>query len=135
MDSIQAAILNLKLEQVYLWTSKRRSVAEEYLTRIDNCHIKLPVFLMDSEPAWHLFTIEVRNRDNFIRYLEDKEIGYATNYPVPVPLQPCYGGERRIAEFPRAADKCSKLVNIPMCPTLNDGEVDYIISALNTYAI
>lgn len=135
MDSIQAAILNIKLEHIYLWTGKRRSIAKEYLARIDNCHVKLPAFLVDSEPAWHLFTIEVPDRNNFVRYLKDKEIGYATNYPVPVPLQPCYGGESRVAEFPRAAEKCSKLVNIPMCPTLSDREVDYIINALNAYTI
>tara|TARA_B110000093_G_scaffold181200_1_gene224768 strand:- start:497 stop:1594 length:1098 start_codon:yes stop_codon:yes gene_type:complete len=136
MDSIQAAILNLKLDHIQSWTAKRRDVAKNYFCKIVNRHIKLPVFLENSEPVWHLFTVEVDDRDSFVRYLEDKKIGYATNYPIPVPFQPCYGGVNNSPEeFPNAAKKCAKLVNIPMCPSLCGEDVDYIIDVLNAYNI
>ena len=135
MDSIQAAVLNLKLPEIKGWTNKRREIAGKYLSNISNPGITLPKFPHNSDPVWHLFTIEVTDRGNFIEYLREKNIECATNYPVPVPLQPCYkeGGYGPI-NFPNAVEKCSRLVNIPMCPTLSDTDVEYIIEALNAYS-
>lgn len=136
MDSIQAAVLNLKLDFILSWTEKRKLIASEYLNKINNSYLTLPKSLDNSDPVWHLFTIEVENRKNFSQYLKQCGIGHAFNYPVPVPLQPCY---KRLGfseeQIPNSSKKCSRLVNIPMCPTLRDSEIKYIIDSLNAYSI
>ncbi|OGY18494.1 MAG: hypothetical protein A2900_03465 [Candidatus Chisholmbacteria bacterium RIFCSPLOWO2_01_FULL_50_28] len=125
MDEIQAAVLSVKLRYLHGWTSRRRQLAKYYdreLSKVEG--ISLLTTLPFSKPAYHLYCIRAKARDDLQAYLAQKGIETRIHYPLPLHLQPAYRhlGYRR-GDFPNAQRLAAEILCLPMFPELTIGEV------------
>jgi dTDP-4-amino-4,6-dideoxygalactose transaminase len=130
LDGIQAAILNVKLKYLDNWIKKRNYVANRYLNEIKNKKIKLPKVVENVLSVWHLFVIQVENRDKFREYLSKNGIQSGIHYPVSLPKLKAYGEKN--CNF-KACKEDKFLVSLPMGEHLEDNEIDKIIEVVNNY--
>jgi len=132
LDEIQAAVLNVKLNNLDKWNEFRRNVADKYLNGITNEKIKLPKVSEYNEHVWHLFVVEVDDREKFMNYLKENNISSLIHYPTAISKQKAYS-EYENLDLPIALEKANKVVSLPMYYGLTDDEINYVIEVINNY--
>lgn len=125
LDTLQAAILSTKLKYLDRWNKLRRRHARRYnqlLTKIDG--VRLPQEAPYAYHNYHLYVIEVAQRDKLHRYLSRQGISTVIHYPTPIHLQPAYKhlGYKR-GDFPITEAVAEKILSLPMFPELTDKEI------------
>ena len=135
LDEIQAAFLRAKLPHLDKWNECRRSIAARYINEITNPLIKLPLPNDgDYEHIYHVFVIRCDERDRLEKYLSDLGIGTVKHYPVPMHLQGAYSDlGYKEGDFPIAEEISKTVLSIPIYYGMTDGEVDYVISSINSF--
>jgi dTDP-4-amino-4,6-dideoxygalactose transaminase len=132
LDTIQAAILNVKLAHLESWNAARRRVASWYRERLTGMpELGLPHVPAHVEPVWHLFVVQHAKRDALRATLNDAGIGVGIHYPVPLHLQPAYkhlGYEA--GRFPIAERQAATCLSLPIYAELAEADVDRVASAL-----
>lgn len=132
LDSIQAAVLDVKLKYLDGWNRKRQEVAQYYNRSLAGLNLKLPVTADYSTHIYHQYTLRApfSNR-GFIDYLQSKGIDSRVFYPVPLHLQKCfkYLGYKR-GDFPEAEKAARQTFTLPIYPELTGAEKDYIIESV-----
>ncbi len=134
LDSLQAAVLGVKLGCLDGWNEERRSLAGKY----DRSLAGLPVSTCppgpESRHVYHLYVIKTVKRDALQEFLKSKGVGTAIHYPTPIHLQPAYEhlGHRR-GDFPVAERWAGEILSLPMFVGLRDEEVDYVASAVSEF--
>ncbi len=123
MDTIQAAVLRVKLRHYEEDLQKREKVAKTYAQSI---HV--PALKVDRRSAWAQFSLRVNNRDEIQARLKAKGIPTAVHYPKPLHLQECfeYLGYKP-GDFPIAEKVSDEIMSLPMNPDLNQDELTYIL--------
>lgn len=134
LDPIQAACLSIKLKYLDRWNMYRKKIATNYLERIDNPLLRLPKSNPDAEPVWHIFSVLVSNRDNFITYLNKNGIASNIHYPVPMHLHEAYKdlGYSR-GRFPVAEYVTGHEVSLPLYYGMTEEEQQWVIDVINQY--
>ncbi|MDG5816869.1 DegT/DnrJ/EryC1/StrS family aminotransferase [Chitinispirillales bacterium ANBcel5] len=120
LDTIQAAILLIKLRHLPRWNEMRRECAARYnelLTKISG--VELPYEPIWSRSVYHLYVIQNVQRDTMQQFLSQKGIGTGLHYPVPLHLQKAYSvlGYKE-GSFPVSERMCKDILSLPMFPTL-----------------
>ncbi len=133
LDEIQAAFLNVKLPSLDEDNNFRRKIAKRYISEINNPIIKLPFYDNSENHVFHLFVIRVKNREHFLQYLDENEIGYLIHYPIAPHKQKALS-ELKHVSFPIAEKLHNEVVSLPMSPILSDADVSKVISVLNEYS-
>jgi len=130
LDSVQAAILSVKLKYLDEWNARRREVAALY-TSLFTEHsdiIQTPFVHPDAEPIWHQYSVIVRDqRDQIAASLKAEGIPTNIYYPVPLHLQPAYhsfGGKK--GDYPHTEYTAGHILSLPMHSELTDEDVVYI---------
>jgi len=132
LDTLQAAVLLVKLKRLDAWNAARRRAAGWYLERLANVpDLVLPVVADGNEPVWHLFVVRHPRRDAVRDAMETAGIGVGIHYPVPLHLQPAYAylGHKRGA-FPVAEQLADTCWSLPLFPELTEADVDRVVTAL-----
>jgi dTDP-4-amino-4,6-dideoxygalactose transaminase len=132
MDGIQAAVLRIKLRHLERGNERRRSHAAHYDRAFDG----IEEVITPGQAAWarhvyHIYAIRVQERDEVIRFLAERGIGYGIHYPVPVHLQDAYrtlGHDR--GAFPIAERCATEFVSLPMFPELTSVQVEIVAQAV-----
>lgn len=127
LDTLQAAILRVRLTQLDRWNEARRQVAGWYSEYLGGSEVILPQVADDVVPVWHLYVIRVPDRDGLRAYLGQQGVGTAIHYPSPVHLQPCFanlGYQAGSMEY--AETYTAKMLSLPMHPYLTRDEVEYV---------
>ena len=134
LDSLQAAILRVKLKKLDEWLEGRRKIAAVYDEAFEKLGIKTPKVSGDCVHTYHQYTIQLEKRDELIEFLKEKGISSRTYYPVPLHLQPCYKdlGYSR-GSFPISEKAAKEVVSLPVYPELTSEQVDYIISSVKEF--
>lgn len=132
LDSIQAAILRVKLKHLSQFNSSRRAVADLYDKAFTGCpSLSVPERVSYSSHIFHQYTLKVKNgkRDDLRKFLESKKIPSMIYYPGPLHIQEAYRylGYSESA-FPVTSALCKEVLSLPMYPELEQEQVDYIIS-------
>lgn len=130
LDSIQAAILNVKLALLDTYAAKRRAAADFYDKAFAN-HPKLniPVRYSKSSHVFHQYTLVTKNTDRkaLIDYLTSKEIPAMIYYPVPLHMQKAYLDPRyKPGDFPVTEHLCNTVFSLPMHTELDEEQLSYI---------
>ncbi len=81
LDSIQAAVLDVKLKYLDTWNESRRMAASRYATLFKGQEVVLPKEKKDCEHVYHLYVVKASNRASFINTLDAKAVGHAIHYP------------------------------------------------------
>lgn len=132
LDTIQAAVLRVKLKYLDQWNRKRQDIAAYYNQGLQNSGIGTPFVADYAEHIYHQYTIQVENRDALQTFLRGKNIPSAIHYPVPLHLQPAFRSLSGYQEgdFPVAEQVAGKVISLPMHPDLTRQEQDYIMDGI-----
>lgn len=129
MDGIQAAVLSVKLKYLDRWNARRREVARKYDFALRSRGFKTMEPAADSTPVYHLYVVEVANRDAVGEALSRKGIATGVHYPVPLEKQPAFqpwAGSARLSVTERIADR---VMSLPICGDISDDEQSRVIEA------
>lgn len=131
LDSIQAAVLEVKLKHLDEYNSCRQSAANYYDSAFAKCDkIITPIHNEHSTHVFHQYTLKMNgiNRDELQKYLADKDIPTMIYYPVPLHLQKAYKNERyKSGDFPVAEKLCECVLSLPMHTELAEEQLEYIV--------
>lgn len=128
MDGIQGAALSVKLKYLEGWNERRRALAARYDAAFRPKGFKTIEPTSGSLPAYHLYVVEMENRERVRAALADCGISSGVHYPVPLEKQiafaPWAGASLPVTE--RAADR---ILSLPICGDLRNDEQDRVIAA------
>ena len=134
LDSIQAAVLDIKLKRLDSYADKRRAAANYYSTAFsDNKHIITPQIAAFSSHVFHQYTLVLDgvDRDRLIAFMQEKEIPVMIYYPVPLHLQKAYTDPRYNAgDFPVSEHLSENVISLPMHTELDEEQLQYITTNL-----
>jgi dTDP-4-amino-4,6-dideoxygalactose transaminase len=130
LDTIQAAILRIKLKNLENYNSARRVAADYYDKSFSECaDIRVPERMDYSSHIFHQYTLKILNgkRQALKDYLESRKIPSMIYYPVPLHMQEAYSFLRnRRKDFPLTEKLCSEVISLPMHTELNPEQLEYI---------
>ncbi|RKY29413.1 MAG: erythromycin biosynthesis sensory transduction protein eryC1, partial [Candidatus Omnitrophota bacterium] len=118
----------LKLRHLDKWNRMRRRNARIYTELLKGkSGIVCPYEAPYARHVYHIYALQIKNRDRVISRLREKGIGAQVHYPTPVHLQKVYkdSGYRR-GEFPVAEKTARRIISLPMHPFLKHREIEYI---------
>ncbi|QCE41158.1 DegT/DnrJ/EryC1/StrS family aminotransferase [Psychroserpens sp. NJDZ02] len=127
LDSIQAAILNVKLKYYNKDILERQRVAKTYTNLLGDDIIK-PTISSNKTSVWAQYSIRLKNREEVQEKLTEKGIPTAIHYPLPLHLQQCfdYLGYKK-GDFPFSERVANEIISLPMNPYLTTKEIEYIV--------
>lgn len=127
LDTIQAAILDVKLKYLDAYSSARQEVASRYDAAFGN-HINFEIPKRDpqSTHVFHQYTLKINglSRDLLKEHLANNGVPSMVYYPVPLNEQEAYKG---VGNFPVTNDLCSRVLSLPMSTELTNSQLDTII--------
>jgi dTDP-4-amino-4,6-dideoxygalactose transaminase len=129
LDELQAAMLSVKLGYLDAWNMRRREIAQYYRAHINHPRVVHPVEREDTTHVFHLYVIQVPNRDQVRNRLKAKGVGTGIHYPVPVHLQPAYAHLPH-RPLPVTEHVAGRIISLPIYPELTDEEVAYVAQAV-----
>lgn len=133
LDPIQATILDVKLNFLDEWNSRRVHIAQKYLMELENFNLKLPSEFNLKDSVWHIFPIRVQNRDELSKNLASDQIETLVHYPTPPYLQKAYKDDFQGFQCIRTEELTSQLLSLPIGPHLTEQEVDFVIQRVSYY--
>jgi len=138
LDTLQAAVLRVKLRHYASDMQQRQHVAESY-DKLFSDALSLPVLKGDRTSAWAEYvirikvkdTVRIKQRDMIREYLLEMGIPTEVHYPKPLHLQECFAylGYRE-GDFPIAEKISREVLSLPINPDLNEDEIVYIMTSL-----
>lgn len=131
-DALQAAALRVKLRYLTTWNEQRRQNAKIYFEELKDLEgLKLPVVSPDVLPVFHLFVVQVKQREKIEEYLNKKGVATGLHYPIPLHLQNAYS-QLNLGEgsFPVTEKQAKESLSLPMFPSLTKEQIIYTCDAL-----
>ncbi|RKX32686.1 MAG: transcriptional regulator [Candidatus Zixiibacteriota bacterium] len=133
LDSLQAAVLLIKLDYLDEWSQGRIANAKKYDAAFAGTAIKTPVVREYSYHIYNQYTIAVENRDELMTALKENKIGHDIYYPVPFHQLECYKYlPYKTGDFPISEKAAANVVSIPIFPELTDEEQEEVISVVKS---
>jgi dTDP-4-amino-4,6-dideoxygalactose transaminase len=135
IDSLQCAVLNVKLKYLQEWTTKRQNCAAYYNKLLSSVpKITTPIIEKRSSHVFHLYVLKLDptlNREKFIEYLNSRGIGTGVHYPIPLPLLKAYKYLNVDSiSYKNASELSSSIVSLPMYPNLTTEQINFVASAI-----
>jgi dTDP-4-amino-4,6-dideoxygalactose transaminase len=134
LDTLQAAILRVKLRYLDRWNEQRRQHAALYSELLAGSGVITPVEDPDSTHVYHLYVVRSPQRDDLLAHLREQGIGAGIHYPIPIHLQPCYAGNGfRRGQFPVTEGLCGEILSLPIFPELAADQVEYAVRQVHRF--
>lgn len=140
LDTLQAAVLTVKLPRLDEWAAARAKhaarYAEEFEKRGLDDMIIAPQVATHCRHVWNQYTVRVLNgrRDALHKYLSERKIGSAIYYPVPLHLQKCFAAlGYEAGSLPVTEQACREVLSLPVYPELSAAEQGAVIDAITTF--
>lgn len=137
LDTIQAAILNVKLQSLTDCEIARNQVAQKYDEAFANHpNFEIPTRVKNSTHVFHQYTLKCKgiNRDELRKFLADKQIPTMVYYPIPLHAQKAYQSDKYpLGTLPVTESLCSKVISLPMSPEVTTDQIEYIIGHINEF--
>jgi dTDP-4-amino-4,6-dideoxygalactose transaminase len=131
MTDIHAAIGRVQLAKLSGWTAQRRSNAKFFDENLEN--VVVPYVAPSAVHVYHQYTIRIpgNSRDEFALEMTKRGVGNGVYYPMPVHKLKSFGLKMELPETTRA---CNEVLSIPVHPSLSQGELETIVSVINSIA-
>jgi dTDP-4-amino-4,6-dideoxygalactose transaminase len=132
LDNIQAAVLNVKLPHLDQWNAERRRAASWYGELLqDQSRIVAPCVPPGIEPVFHLYVVQVPNRDAVQAALKRDGVETGIHYPIPLHEQPAYTRlGHRPDDFPVSHRLGPAILSLPIFPELTRAQAEYVVDRL-----
>ncbi|MGJ0354751.1 DegT/DnrJ/EryC1/StrS family aminotransferase [Aliarcobacter cryaerophilus] len=131
LDTIQAAVLNVKLKYYEKDLKLRQDVASKYTKALNAKNIETPFVKSDRTSAWAQYSIRVQNRTELQTKLQNLGIPTAVHYPMPLHVQECFKYlNLKEGDFPISEKVSKEIMSLPMNPYVSDEEIEFIVENL-----
>jgi dTDP-4-amino-4,6-dideoxygalactose transaminase len=133
LDSMQAAILSVKIELVEGWVEKRRRNAHYYNECLAGV-VGLPQEAADEKSAYHTYVIQADRRDELQAFLARNGISTKVHYPIPIHLQKAAAGlGYQRGDFPMTERLAGRILSLPIYPELTREDLDHVVTAIQEF--
>jgi len=133
LDSVQAAILSVKMDVFDEELSRREEIAAAYDKALSDLAV-VPVRVPGRRSAWANYTIKVKGRDALRAALANVGIASSVFYPTPMHLQPAYAKwSNGVGSLPMSEALCAEVLTLPLHPYLLDSEVNDVVAAVRDH--
>lgn len=131
LDSLQAAVLCVKLRYLPEWNARREVIAQRYATRLHGLPIGLPTTQSGATHAWHLYVVTTPERDALQAHLNGAGIGTLIHYPIPPFRQEAYREFLpQATQWPIADRLAREVLSLPIGPHLSLPQADAVADAV-----
>lgn len=132
LDTLQAALLRVKLRKLKVWNDRRLDAARLYSSLLKGVDgIIIPGEASYLKHIFHAYTIRLNSRDDLLRILQDKKISAIIYYPIPLHLQPAYKNlGYKQGDFPVAEKLAKEVISLPIYPHLRKSQIVYITDTI-----
>jgi dTDP-4-amino-4,6-dideoxygalactose transaminase len=135
LDTMQAAILNIKLKYLNNWNNERIRLAKKYTKELEEIkEICLPLYAKECKHVFHQYTIRAKKRDQLRDFLSKNSIPTMLYYPGALHEQKAFknlGYKKN--DFPEAVKACKEVLSLPIYPGLSKKDQDYIIKKIKEF--
>ncbi|HVB72495.1 MAG TPA: DegT/DnrJ/EryC1/StrS family aminotransferase [Ktedonobacteraceae bacterium] len=131
LDEMQAAILNVKMPRLQGWNAQRQAHAQAYSAQLQDVVEQIPTVRPQASHVFYVYVVQVSEREQVRKHLEQRGIASGIHYPVPIHLQlACqqYGYTRGM--FPVTEAVCERIISLPMYPELTPQQVQAVIDGV-----
>lgn len=132
LDTLQAAILRIKLKRLNSWNNMRREAARIYDKLLKGISgIIIPASSSSVKHIYHIYAVRTKRREHLLKIFKEKQISAIIHYPIPLHLQGAYKdlGYKK-GDFPVAEEVAQEIISLPMYPHLKEEEVKFIADVL-----
>ena len=134
LDSMQAAVLNVNLNYLNQWNTRRRSIAQQYIENLEETSRLKILNKQPNSSVWHHFPIISNERDELMHYLKSNGITGEIHYPRTAAEEYFeITGDSRI-DFPRAQDLARRIMSLPISPWHTDDEIQQVCGVVNQFS-
>jgi dTDP-4-amino-4,6-dideoxygalactose transaminase len=135
LDTLQAAILLVKLNYLNEYESRRNDVADFYDQAFSQVpQLKIPVRAKNSTHVFHQYTLQAERRDDLKKYLEEKGVPAMIYYPVPLHFQNAYKREGfGEGSFPVTETLSKTVISLPIHTEMKPRELEYIADQIKNF--
>lgn len=132
LDSVQAAILSVKLKHLQKWNARRIQIANQYTSLLNNIpSVITPAVRKGTIHTFHIYAIRCKQRNALKEFLDSQRIDTMIHYPKGMPYTKAYQHiEHTFHDFPVTAQIQEEILSLPVFPELTDREVSYIASTI-----
>lgn len=129
LDTLQAAVLRVKLAHLDRWNASRRNIAKHYNEALSGVEgLQLPQAANHVEHVYHQYVIQVENRDAMVDYLHENGIYCGVHYPVPVHMHGAYASAGWCqGQFPVAERLADRVLSLPMFPEMTQSQAETVV--------
>lgn len=136
LDTIQAAVLRVKLKYLDAWNAARREHARGYnelLVQLPG--VVTPAGSDEVASVYHLYVIRVEERDQLRAHLQEKGVSTGIHYPIPIHLQPACRSLGHVAgSFPVTEQYAAQVLSLPMYAELTPAAIGYVVESMQEFA-
>jgi len=133
LDTIQAAILSVKLQYLDEWNAARRGFADRYDQLLAGLPVAVPARSADCTHIFHQYTVRVQERDRLAESLSEQKIPHGVYYPIPLHLQKAFAGSGGEGDFPEAERASREVISLPMHTELTNEQQLFITGAVRAF--
>jgi dTDP-4-amino-4,6-dideoxygalactose transaminase len=128
MDGMQGAVLDVKLTKMAEWTERRRELAKAYDERLVAKGFRVLTPRPGATPVYHLYVIEVANREAVLEHFKREGIGCGVHYPVTMNAQPALArfGYKK-GQFPVSERMSERILSLPFFPEMTPQQMDFVV--------
>jgi dTDP-4-amino-4,6-dideoxygalactose transaminase len=135
LDTLQAAVLNVKLRHLDKWNAKRNENVIKYNELLKGVgDLILPTTKSYNYAVHHLYVCRTKRRDELMKYLNSKGVQCVIHYPIPVHLQKAYADlNKPEGSFPATEKLAKEILSLPMHPDLTQDDIDYVVNTVKEF--
>lgn len=134
LDTLQAAVLRVKLRHLEKWNAARRQHAALYQKLLNDSGVMLPVQAVGVESVWHLYVIRSEQRDELKAHLAGRGISTGIHYPIPIHLQPAYQDlGHKEGDFPVTERYAKSILSLPMYAELTEDQIKWVVESIREF--
>jgi dTDP-4-amino-4,6-dideoxygalactose transaminase len=134
LDTLQAAILSVKLKHLDEWSDKRKEKASFYDSALKDLGIQTPKVESFNRHIYHQYTIAVEKRDQLKDHLLKNQIGCSVYYPLPLHLQECYQSlGHKEGDFPISEKRSKQAISLPVFPEITQEEQEFVVKTIEEF--
>ncbi len=136
LDTLQAAVLQVKLNYLDEWNEKRRAVAQRYNELLADSEVVVPTEKPGVRHVYHLYVVQHDNRDRLLDHLKQEGIHCGIHYPMPLNLAKPF---RSAGTVPEGVPVCTRLakriLSLPMYPELTEDQIRQVVESIESFGV
>jgi len=132
LDTLQAAVLRIKLERLPKWNAMRRKGADIYNQFLQGVEgVVTPYLAENAEHVYHVYAVRLKNRGKACEVMKEQGISAIIHYPIPLHLQKAYAelGYKK-GDFPVAERVSEEILSLPMYPHIKKQQIKFVVDVL-----